>query len=164
VCESILLGTDLLHGGVIEPLRPAAMLEAEVVEIKRKALTPIGETGTLNPFPSSRARTEHLSPGQRGYRAIITVGHVDTEVSALTPVDSNYQLVGASSDLAVVNLADNPQGTKLGDTISFRMGYSALVRLMASPYTEKRVTPSDVELTSTNSFNATDYHVPALAK
>jgi predicted amino acid racemase len=162
VCESILLGTDLLHGGVIEPLRPAAMLEAEVVEIKRKALTPVGETVALTPFHS--LETEHVSPGQRGYRAIITVGQVDTEISALTPVDSDYRLVGASSDLAVVNLGNSSKGIETGNTISFRMGYSALVRLMASPYTEKRVTPSDVELTSTNAFNATDCHVPAVAK
>jgi len=162
VCESILLGTDLLHGGVIEPLRPAALLEAEVVEIKRKALTPIGEPGALSPFHSLEA--EHVSPGQRGYRAIITVGHVDTEISALTPVDSDYRLVGASSDLAVVNLAGNPQGTKLGDTISFRMGYSALVRLMASPYTEKREIPSDVESIPTATLDSADGHVPVVGK
>lgn len=141
VGEAILLGTDLINGGIMRGLRDDGfLLEAEVVEIKEKSLIPTGETlEGLMPFNSDE-EADH-APGQRGYRALVTVGELDTEVSSLRPVNSDYRLAGASSDLTVLNVGEGGTVLKIGDTITFRMGYSGLVRLMNNQYTSKRIVP-----------------------
>lgn len=136
--DSVFLGTDLVNGGSLPGLRDDAFtLEADIVEIKEKSLVPLGETTSMSPFAS--LQPEEHSPGQRGYRAIVTVGQVDTEVADLRPLNPGHQLAGASSDLSVVNIGPDPGGLSVGDTLTFRPGYGALVRLMMGKYIEKEV-------------------------
>jgi predicted amino acid racemase len=152
--ESLFLGTDLVQGGTIQGLRDdVVLLEGEIAEIKQKSLVPMGETVDSQPFEQVGA-TENgddtasippPQPGQRGYRALITVGQTDTDVASLTPMDETHQIAGASSDITVVNLGDDPQGLGIGDTIRFKLGYSSLVRLMNDPYLPKHVFP-DIEV------------------
>ena len=66
-------------------------------------------------------------------------------MGGLKPLDDRYDVVGASSDLSVVNVADNPADLQVGDTIKFRPSYGALVRLMLGGYIDKVVTPSPEE-------------------
>lgn len=140
--EAIFLGTDLVNGGTLPGLYDdAILLEAEIAEIKEKGLVPMGETSAMQPFQSD-GNNEELQPGARGYRAIISIGQLDTEVSGLTPVNPDYAIAGASSDVTVINLGDNPGGLRVGDTISFRVNYSALLRLMSGRYLQKEVVPS----------------------
>lgn len=140
--EAIFLGTDLVNGGTLPNLKnDAIILEAEIAEIKEKGLVPLSETTSMTPFESNRTEND-LSPGQRGYRAIVSVGQLDTDIAGLTPVDSRYQIAGASSDVTVINIGDEPGGLKVGDTIKFRLNYAALLRLMSGKYIEKVVTPS----------------------
>ena len=139
--EAVFLGTNLINGGTLKGLRNNSItLEAEVVEIKEKSLVPLGNTTSRTPFDSFSE--EESTPGERGYRAIVTVGQLDTEVSGLTPIDNNLNIAGASSDLTVINLGEDAQGLSLGDTIKFRANYGALLRLMSCKYIEHIVTPS----------------------
>jgi predicted amino acid racemase len=142
--ESLFLGTDLVSGGTIPGFRDDVVtLEGEIAEVKEKSLIPTGEVGATTPFDAlSPMYDEHAaSPGQRGYRALVPLGHLDTDVAGLTPLNANFQIAGASSDVTVVNLGDEPGGLRVGDTISFRPNYSAFVRLMSAPYLEKVVHP-----------------------
>lgn len=142
--ESVFLGTDLINGDWLAGLRnDAVTLEVEVVEVREKSLTPQGETTDMMPFEEFGGGDHE--PGERGYRAVVTVGQLDTEVRGLTPLDERYQVVGASSDLSVVNVGENPEGLAVGDTMRFRPSYGAMVRLMLSRYIDKRVTPSLAE-------------------
>jgi predicted amino acid racemase len=137
--ETILLGTDPVSGEVMRGLRGDVFtIEAEVVEVKEKSLVPLTETTEMTPFAAIQGDAE-VVPGQRGYRAVVTLGQVDTEVASLQPVNPNHRVAGASSDITVVNLGDEPSGIRVGDTLQFRPGYAALVRLMNNPYAEKRV-------------------------
>ena len=139
--EAIFLGTDLINGGVLPGLRgDAIVLEAEIAEIKKKGLVPLAETTSMTPFISEV--NDELTPGQRGYRALISIGNLDTEISGLTPVHSQYSIAGSSSDITVVNIGDDQDGLKVGDTIRFRPNYAAFVRLMNGKYIEKVVQPS----------------------
>lgn len=139
VGESILLGTNLLTGGTLTGLRDdCAVLEAEVIEIKEKSLTSAVETTDIMPF-TPVGEEEQYAPGERGYRALVMVGQLDTDVGGLTPLNPVFKIAGASSDISVVNLGENPAGLKVGDSISFRMSYSAFVRLMAGKYADKIV-------------------------
>ncbi|MBD3160820.1 MAG: alanine/ornithine racemase family PLP-dependent enzyme [Candidatus Eisenbacteria bacterium] len=139
--ESIFLGTDLINGGVLPGLRDdVVVLETEIAEIKEKGLVPLGETGTSTPFEG--ISEEEYSPGQRGHRALVPIGQLDTEVSGLKPLDERYKIAGASSDITVINLGDNPENLEVGDPLRFKLDYSALLRLMSSQYVPKAVTPS----------------------
>jgi len=141
VGESLFLGTDLINGGTLPGLRSdTVILEAELIEIKRKSLTPLAETAQVAPF-SSEGISEEVSPGQRGYRALVGVGQLDTDVSGLKPENPNYQLAGASSDITVINIGDSPGGLAVGDTMRFQPNYAALVRLMGNRYLEKQIVP-----------------------
>jgi predicted amino acid racemase len=138
--EAVLLGTNLVTGDLLDGLNNDVFtLEAEIVEIKEKGLIPLGETTSMTPF--ERLEDEGYSPGQRGFRAILSVGQLDTDCGNLTPRDPNFRIAGASSDVMVVNLGDNDQQLAIGDSIRFGLGYSALVRLMSGKYVEKVVTP-----------------------
>jgi len=139
--EAIFLGTDLVNGGTLPMLKnDIVILEAEIAEIKEKGLVPLSETTAMTPFETTNE--EDRSPGQRGYRALISIGQLDTEISGLTPVNSQYHVAGASSDISVVNIGDDPGGLKVGQTIKFRVNYAAMLRLMSSKYVNKEVTPS----------------------
>lgn len=138
--ESIFLGSDLVNGGTLPNLRDDVMvLRGEIAEIKEKGMVPLGEATGITPF--QRVGEPEYSPGERALRALVTIGQLDTDVPGLTPVDDRYNIVGASSDLTVVNLADNPEGLKVGDAIKFRMNYSALLRLMSGQYIAKSTNP-----------------------
>ncbi|MBD3237747.1 MAG: alanine/ornithine racemase family PLP-dependent enzyme [Candidatus Eisenbacteria bacterium] len=139
--EAVFLGTDLVNGGTLQGLRDDAVtLEAEVIEIKRKSLVPMAETGNVAPFGSQNSDGEH-TPGQRGYRALVGVGQLDTDVGGLVPENPNHQIAGASSDITVVNIGDSPGGITVGASIRFRPNYAATVRLMSNPYIEKTTEP-----------------------
>lgn len=141
--EALFLGTDLVTGGKLLGLRDDVIsLEAEIAEIKEKNLVPLGETTTSTPFEAvSQGPQESYQPGRRGYRALVTVGQLDTDVAGLTPLNSNYQVAGASSDITAVNLGAGPDGLGVGDTIKFKTNYAAFVRLMNDPYIRKELTP-----------------------
>jgi predicted amino acid racemase len=138
--ESVYLGSDLIHGGLLAGLRDDAFtLEAEIVEIKEKSLAVQTDGNGIATFePVSK---DDFAPGQRGFRALLAVGQLDTDVRALTPTNPNVRLAGASSDVMVVNLGDDPDGLKVGDSLRFRPGYTALIRLMVGKYIAKVVTP-----------------------
>ncbi|MFH1531931.1 MAG: alanine racemase [Pseudomonadota bacterium] len=142
--EALFLGTDLVTGGTLQGLRADVVtVEGEIAEIKEKNLVASGETGGQTPFDMVKESTAEKTaiPGQRGYRALLTIGQIDTDVAALVPLNDDYQVAGASSDITVMNLGENPEGLKVGDSIYFRPGYSAFVRLMNDPYIPKAVTP-----------------------
>ena len=140
--EAIFLGTDLINGGTLPNLRDdAILLEAEIAEIKVKGLAPPGETGTKTPFDSN-GDGQDAPRGQRGHRALVSVGQLDTDINGLTPFNPDYEIAGASSDILVVNVGDNKRKLKVGDTIKFKLNYSALLRLMSSRYIEKEIRPS----------------------
>ncbi|MBN1423767.1 alanine racemase [Candidatus Fermentibacteria bacterium] len=146
--EAIFLGTDLVNGGSLPTLRnDVVLLDAEIAEIKEKGLVPLSETAVMTPFDSES--DESLSPGQRGYRALVSVGQLDTEIGGLTPVDPRHRIAGASSDITVVNLGDDPNGLQIGGTIRFRVNYAAMLRLMSSKYIAKIVIPSLSEFKET---------------
>jgi len=140
--EAIFLGTDLINGGTLSYLSNEVMLlEAEIAEIKEKGLVPLGETGSST-APFDAEIEDDLSVGQRGYRALVSIGQLDTDISGLSPLKDNYKIAGASSDITVINVGDDPGNLKVGDTIKFRVNYSALLRLMNGKYIEKQIIPA----------------------
>jgi len=141
--EACFLGTAPPSGEVLPGFRgDVVRVEAEIAEIKEKSLVPAGETGGITPFEHTAAEPDgDLPPGQRGYRALVTIGQLDTDIFGLTPTRTGHQIAGASSDISVVNLGEG-NGYRVGETIAFEPSYEAFVRLMGSSYIEKAVRPS----------------------
>ncbi len=139
--EAIFLGNDLINGGLLPGLRgDAVVLEAEIAEIKEKSLVSLAETTSITPFISEVS--DDRTPGQRGYRALVSVGNLDTEISGLSPIKERYSIAGASSDITVVNIGEDADGLKVGDTIRFRPNYAAFLRLMSGRYLQREVVPA----------------------
>jgi len=139
--EALFLGTNLIDGGTLPELRDdVVLLEAEITEIKEKGLVPLVETSAVTPFENDMDK-DATSPGQRGYRALLSVGQLDTDVAGLTPENKEYKIAGASSDITVINVGDESGGLKVGDKIRFHLNYSALLRLMSGSYVSKEVEP-----------------------
>jgi len=113
--------------------RDAFLLTGELLEVKVKPSVPIGETG-LDAF-GRRPRFEDRGERLRG---ILNIGREDVIVEGLTPVDAGVAVLGASSDHLVVDLEDADPPPGVGDPLSFRMGYGALLAAMTSEYVEKR--------------------------
>lgn len=160
--ESLFLGTDLINGGLLPGLRgDAFILEAEIAELREKSLVPIGEVGTTTPFSHPPAdEAEDHNPGQRGYRALINVGNLDTEVAGLTPEDPSYRIAGASSDMTVVNIGEEPPKLKVGDTMRFHLSYAALLRLMNSRYVKTVLKPPLEEMLQEQRQNFSAFSAP----
>lgn len=154
VGESILLGSDPTTGERLPGLRDVATFEAEIVELKEKRLNPVGETTEMTPFAALET-DDSFEPGQRGYRALVAAGQVDTEVASLRPIQPDHSIAGASSDIIVVNVGDDPDQIRVGGTLAFRPGYAAFVRLMHNPDTKKVVRPSGEGGTSSSEGETT---------
>lgn len=139
--ESLFLASNLITGERIPSLRDDVItLEAEIAEIKEKNLTAIGDTVGSAPFEMT-VNTEQPKPGERGHRALVTVGNMDTSVDGLLPLVEEYQVAGGSSDITVVNLGSNPNNLVVGDTVTFKTNYAAFLGLMNDPYIPKEVVP-----------------------
>lgn len=79
--------------------------------------------------------TQH---GNLSYRAIVDIGLLDVEDGHIKPVPRNMKIVGASSDMIVVDIGDNAGRLKIGSLIEFEMDYMGLLRIMNSDYVDKR--------------------------
>ncbi|MFC4989182.1 alanine racemase [Saliphagus infecundisoli] len=128
VGEGILLGTDPVTGEAIPGLETDAIeLVAEVIECKRKPSLPEGER-------SRDAFGQEPAFADRGVRrrAILALGRLDCAIGELTPLREGVEVIGASSDHTVVDVAD-AGSVEVGDTLAFRPGYAALARAAAAP-------------------------------
>ncbi len=139
--EALYLGTDLVDGGLMPGYRDDVItLEAEIAEIKEKSLVPLGDTSAHTPFAKLEGQVG-AAEQRRGYRALLALGQLDTEVGGLEPIEPGFQVAGASSDILVVNVGADHQGLDVGDHIRFRTSYSAFVRLMSARFVDAVVEP-----------------------
>jgi predicted amino acid racemase len=128
--EEIMLGCDPLTRERIPGLYTDAFtLVAEVVELKTKPSRPYGEIAQDAfghvPVFEDKGNIE---------RAILAIGRQDVEVSAIKP-RIKADVLGASSDYLILDVSS--LCLEVGAEVRFDVGYSALLRVMTSPYVEK---------------------------
>ncbi len=130
--EGICLASLLLDGWGLPDLplsRDAFLLEAEVVECKDKPTYPVGEIA----FDAFGNRPTYTDRGIRR-RALLGVGKVDVgDVDWLYPRTAGMQILGGSSDHTIADVADCDPCPAVGDTVTFRLGYGAMVFLTGRP-------------------------------
>ncbi|MDD3045617.1 MAG: alanine racemase, partial [Candidatus Delongbacteria bacterium] len=138
VGETLFLGTDVYHDSTFEKMHNDVFrLFAEIIELIEKPTVPMGEMGTNVQGESAEVKEEDY--GKTTKRALIDLGLLDIEESQIVPIDPDISIVGASSDMIVIDLGKNENNYKVGDFLEFRMTYMGTVRIMNSKYIEKRL-------------------------
>lgn len=138
VGETLFFGSDLLNDGIIEGMQSDVLkLFTEIIEVTEKPKVPIG---TLAENPSGEMfEVDENDFGQNMHRAIIDVGLLDVSADYLTPTDEKITIVGASSDMLVIDIGQSKKKYKVGDLVSFKLKYMGALGLLNSDYIEKRL-------------------------
>ncbi|MDR1917082.1 MAG: alanine racemase [Synergistaceae bacterium] len=138
VCEGVLLGMDTAFNREIPYLeRDALTIVAEIIECKHKPSVPSGEIG----LQSFGERPIFIDRGMRK-RALLGIGRQDVNVDRIIPLEQGVHIVTASSDHLIVDVTEADSTCsgedfyKLGDTISFRPLYPAMLAASTSEFVE----------------------------
>lgn len=133
--ESILLARDLPDLWKV-PLpgthQDTVVIEAEIVELKRKPSHPIGEI-----FIDAFGNTPIYEDRGWETRAIVALGRQDfAMMDQLIPTDDEVELIGCSSDHLIVAL---PEQTvhEIGDVLQFEMYYGPMLFLSGADHIHK---------------------------
>ncbi|MCI2083076.1 MAG: alanine racemase [Bacteroidales bacterium] len=138
VGETLFLGTNVYDNTKLKKMNSDVFrLYAQIVELKEKPMVPTGETG--HNLEGKTFEFDQTNLGKKTYRAIVDLGLLDVETNHIRLVKDDMKIVGASSDLSVIDLGENSRNYKVGDLIEFRMDYMGMLRIMNSKYIEKRV-------------------------
>jgi len=138
VGEALYFGLDLFTGSTIDGMKSDIFtLHAEIIEVSRKPIVPFGETG-MNPS-GEETKVDPESYGQQQWRAIIDIGLLDIQPKFLHPADQKIEVLGASSDMLILNISGCSTMYHVGDTIAFSLDYMGALTLMNSYYVEKKV-------------------------
>ena len=131
--ESFLLGNDTAYETKLPgTVGDALILQAQIVELKEKPSLPIGEVGVdafgEKPYYEDRGIMK---------RAIIAIGKQDTDLGSMTPVDSQIEIMGGSSDHIILDVTHCDREYKVGDIVEFELGYGGMLKTSTSPYVER---------------------------
>ncbi len=128
--EAFMLGNETAYGNRIEDTyNDGPVLEAQIVELKSKPSLPIGESG-MDAFGNRPVYED------RGIikRAIIAVGQQDIDPGSIFPIDPMIDILGASSDHTILDASRSNIEYKVGDILSFTLGYGGLLKAATSEY------------------------------
>lgn len=136
VGESLFFGTDVYNDSTISGMyQDVFKLTVEIIEIAEKPIVPAGLAGTnlVGEKPSHNLANK----GKTSVRAIVDIGILDIDPKSIQPFSKDMKIIGASSDMMILDLADNPENLQVGDNIEFSMNYMAVLRAMNSEYVDK---------------------------
>jgi predicted amino acid racemase len=138
VGETLYFGANLFDSTIIEGMHNDVFnLYAEVIEINRKPMVPIGEMAQ-NPQGQVTEVNEDLF-GKTTHRAILDIGLLDIDPKYFILDDHDFEVVGASSDMIVLDLGANMNQYKVGDLIKFKLKYMGALSILNSSYIEKKI-------------------------
>lgn len=142
VGEALFLGTEPYNSERIEEMKGDVFeLTAEIIELTEKPIVPDGEI--VANVKGESMQFDEEDRNSTSYRAIIDLGVLDVEEGQVEFHDKDISIVGSSSDVIVVDLGDNPNDYKVGDYLTFSLGYLAILRIMNSRYIEKKIKKGD---------------------
>jgi predicted amino acid racemase len=136
VGETLFFGTDVYHNTFIDGMENDVFtLTAEIIELREKPMVPSGNTG-LN-LTGDKVEFPEENIGRTSVRAIVDIGLLDIDFNCVVPLLEDVEVLGGSSDMLILNLAENQHNLKVGDTVDFRINYLATLRAMNSDYVDK---------------------------
>lgn len=138
VGETLFLGTNVYDGSIYETMHSDVFkVYAQIIELTEKPMVPEGELGHNMEGDTLEFSDDDL--GKTSYRAIMDIGLLDVDEDHFKPSDKSVEIVGASSDMVVLDLNDNPENYKVGDLIEFDVDYLGVLRVLSSKYIDKRL-------------------------
>lgn len=138
VGETLFFGNDIYDNRPIPQMKSDIFrLFAEIIELQEKPLVPSGELGTNLEGDTFEINEEDY--GKTACRAILDLGLLDIKHDHMFPIDGKIEFAGASSDMIVVDLGNNPKNYKVGDLLEFRLDYLGVLTIMNSMYIDKKV-------------------------
>lgn len=138
VGETLFFGVDLFSGETIPGMKDDVFtLHSEIIEITEKPELPYGQ---LEENPSGEKFDMPYDDFDKTHkRGILDIGLLDiSKPDYVIPTDDDVSILGASSDMLVVDLDNTKKNYKVGDLVSFRLKYMGALRVMNSKYIEKR--------------------------
>jgi len=136
--EGILLAVDLqdFHGlDMSDFYQDTIVLKAEIIEIKIKDSYPVGKL-SIDAFGNKPTYTDI---GKRK-RALLALGKKDIgSHEKLIPIDPGIKIIGSSSDHLIIDINDAEKDYNIGDIISFRLYYPAMLYSSQSPDVNKKI-------------------------
>ena len=138
VGETLYFGNNIITNEPLKGMHQNVIkLFAEIIEITEKPKVPLG---LLAANPSNEVfKVREEDYGKKSYRAILDVGLLDISPDFLIPEDESIEVIGASSDMIVVDLGKTKGDFRVGDLLSFRLRYMGALRLLNSSYIEKKL-------------------------
>ncbi|MCB0755067.1 MAG: alanine racemase [Flavobacteriales bacterium] len=138
VGETLFFGNNLLTEETIDGMAGSVLqLFSQIIEITEKPKVPIGY---LAENPSGEVfKVDEKDFGENMHRAILDIGLLDVSAEFLIPKDENITVVGASSDMLVIDIGESEKDYKVGDIISFDLKYMGALRLLNSDYIDKKL-------------------------
>jgi predicted amino acid racemase len=111
------------------------ILNAEIIEIGEKPTHPIGQLG-VDCFGNAKTFEDR---GNRR-RALLAIGAFDVgSYDKLCPLDEDIKILGCSSDHMIIDIHDSTRSYSLGDLVSFKMFYQAMLFSTANPLIERQI-------------------------
>lgn len=139
--ETLFYGNNLFTGKTIKGMHNDVFeLFAEIIELREKPVMPYGELAENPSGEMTEIDEDRL--GETSVRAILDIGLLDINPKFLSCSDKQVRIVGAASDMLVVNLGKNKNRYKVGDHLRFRIKYMGALHLMNSDYVIKEVVES----------------------
>ena len=149
VGESLFFGTDVYNDSTIAGMyQNVFKLTAEIIEIVEKPMVPAGDAGTN--LSGEMPLHDRSNIGKTSVRAIVDIGILDVDPKQITPLSEDIKIIGASSDMMILDVSNNENNYRLGDKIDFSMNYMAVLRAMNSEYVDKLID---------NEINVTDLKI-----
>lgn len=137
--ETLYFGNNLFTNKTIKGLKDDVFkLSAEIIELTKKPVVPIGELG-YNPSGQTFEVDESHDLDKKSYRAILDIGLLDVTPDYLIPDDPNVKIEQASSDMLIVDLGENKKNYNVGSVLTFKLKYMGALRLLNSPYIDKHL-------------------------
>ena len=135
--EALFFGLNLFTGETFEGMHDDVLeLCAEIIELTEKPMIPSGIMAE-NPSGDSYEIDESLY-GKKSHRAILDIGLLDVNPKFLIP-KKDMSVVGASSDMLVVELGENEHNFKVGDVLRFSLRYMGALSILNSRYINKEI-------------------------
>ena len=133
VGEAILLGTDIINESLLDGFNHYNFrLQAEIVELKEKPSDPEGEMAF-----GGQGRGQIIEDKGIRRRAILAVGKQDIDYNGLYPELEGVKVLGCSSDHLITDVTEVEKKLEVGDVLTFKINYSAMLRAMTSQYVTK---------------------------
>lgn len=143
VGETLYLGTDVYHNTTFEQMESDVFcLFAQIIELTEKQHNPVGQLG--HNLLGESLKFDEYKDGETSYRAIIDLGLLDADENHIQLKNKALKIVGASSDMLVIDLGENEDNYQVGDLLEFEMDYMGVLRIMNSQYIEKKINDDGV--------------------